>query len=309
MSNVFVSGGAGVIGQQLVPLLLENQYRVIVGDLKPKPSNFPKEVVYLKGDLNELSQETFDSLEVEIFINLAAAFERSFESYNFYENNFTNNIRLSNHLMSLARSSNSLKRVLFSSSYLVYDKTQYMFRSHKSEPIILGAGSLISPRNLVGAAKLFHESELRFISSFPETRFSVVIPRIYRGYGPGSRDVISRWIRDAIANVEIEVFDLEGVFDYIYSKDSAKGLYLLACKSDFDGIVDLGSGKSRSVMEILDYLRDIFPNIKVRSGVPAGELESSQANLEILQKVTNWRPEYSIRDGIQEIVDYELSRK
>lgn len=309
MSNVFVSGGAGVIGQQLVPLLLENQYRVIVGDLKPKPSNFPKEVVYLQGDLNELAQEIFDSLEIEIFINLAAAFERSFESYNFYENNFTNNIRLSNHLMSLARSSNSLKRVLFSSSYLVYDKTQYMFRKHKSEPTILGVGSLISPRNLVGAAKLFHESELRFISSFPETRFSVVIPRIYRGYGPGSRDVISRWIRDAIANVEIEVFDLEGVFDYIYSKDSAKGIYLLACKSDFDGIVDLGSGKSRSVMEILDYLRDIFPNIKVRSGVSAGELESSQANLEILQKVTNWRPEYSIRDAVQEIVDYELSRK
>ena len=64
MNNVFVSGGAGVIGQQLVPLLLENQYRVIVGDLKPKPRNFIKEVVYLQGDLNELTQEKFDSLEI-----------------------------------------------------------------------------------------------------------------------------------------------------------------------------------------------------------------------------------------------------
>ena len=68
-------------------------------------------------------------------------------------------------------------------------------------------------------------------------------------------------------------------------------------------------GESRPVLEILDYLRDIFPNIKVISGVSTGELESSQANLEILQKVASWRPEYSIRGGIQEIVDYELSKK
>ena len=140
MNNVFVSGGAGVIGQQLVPLLLENQYRVIVGDLKPKPRNFIKEVVYLQGDLNELTQEKFDSLEIEIFINLAAAFERSFESYNFYDNNFINNIRLSNHLMSLARSSNTLKRVLFSSSYLVYDKTQYMSKNINLNLQYLGWG-------------------------------------------------------------------------------------------------------------------------------------------------------------------------
>ena len=51
--NIFVTGGAGVIGQQLVPMLLEAGHNVFVGDLKEKPSSFGSDVYYIKGDLND----------------------------------------------------------------------------------------------------------------------------------------------------------------------------------------------------------------------------------------------------------------
>jgi carbamoyl-phosphate synthase large subunit len=58
-------------------------------------------------------------------IHLAATFERSAESYEFWEENFRHNVRLSHHLMSLAKDAPSVKRVVFASSYLIYDPSLY----------------------------------------------------------------------------------------------------------------------------------------------------------------------------------------
>jgi carbamoyl-phosphate synthase large subunit len=43
--RVFVSGGAGVIGQQIVPKLIALGAIVYVGDLKPRPAGFPGQVI------------------------------------------------------------------------------------------------------------------------------------------------------------------------------------------------------------------------------------------------------------------------
>ena len=38
--KVFISGGAGVIGRELISLLIRAEAEVFVGDLKPCPSEF-----------------------------------------------------------------------------------------------------------------------------------------------------------------------------------------------------------------------------------------------------------------------------
>lgn len=303
--NIFVTGGAGVIGLQLVPILLAAGHKVIVGDIKERPENFSLEIEYLQGDLNCLTEKKFLSFNAHIIIHLAATFERSTESYEFYSDNFDNNLRLSNHIMKMARSSETLERVLFASSYLVYKKDQYIFNNSASVPTRLSPESLLGARNLIGSAKLFHESELNYISSFSETKFSIVIPRIYRGYGLGSRDVISRWVRAALADEELIVYDLDGSFDYIYCKDSALGIFKLACETNYAGVVDLGTGRSRKVSEILEILRSHFPNLRIKQGNSTGIIEASEADTNRLRAVTNWVPEYHIEKAIPEIIEFE----
>ena len=100
----------------------------------------------------------------------------------------------------------------------------------------------IEPRNLTGMAKLAHECELNFLSKHYNEKFNTVIVRIFRGYGIGSRDVISRWVRSLINKEPIEVYGEQSIFDYIYSKDTAEGLARIA-SSDYSGILNLGSGK------------------------------------------------------------------
>ena len=305
--RVFVSGGAGVIGRELVPRLEAAGATILVGDLKPRPAQFGPAVRYIQGDLNRLSLAELGSFGPDIFIHLAATFERSSERIGFWGENFRHNILLSHHLMTLGRRCPSLKRVVFASSYLIYDKTLYQFEVKQESAFNLSEVHPISPRNLTGMAKLTHEVELQFLSSFDNYLFSTICVRIFRGYGRNSRDVISRWVRALIAGEPITVYRPEGMFDYIYAKDSAEGLLRLAATEQATGIVNLGTGRSRRVRDVIFALQKHFPHADVRyedSDIP---FEASQADTSRLHSLINWVPEYKLEQAISEIVQFESS--
>jgi carbamoyl-phosphate synthase large subunit len=307
-TKVFVTGGAGVIGKQLIPMLKERGCEIFVGDLKPKPIEFGDEIDYRQGDLVTLTQAEFDEFAPDVMIHLAATFERSVESIEFYDDNFHNNLELSHRLMGLARESTTLSRVLYASSYLVYDSAQYLFDNPAPEAISLNPERHLNPRNLIGMAKLAHEAELKYMAQFASTRFEIVIARIYRGYGLGSRDVISRWVRSLLAGEPISVFKDQGMFDYIYCKDSAEGVVRLALDTNYAGIVDLGTGKSKRVADVVSTLRAHFPNIEATFDDSDIQFEASQADTTQLQKILGWTPQYSVETAIPEIIGYESAR-
>ncbi|MEK0338055.1 MAG: NAD(P)-dependent oxidoreductase, partial [Nitrosopumilus sp.] len=125
--RVFVSGGNGVIGNELIPQLHEQGAIVLVGDLKPRPIEWPEDIIYRQGDLNYITKDELCSFKPEYFFHLAATFERSIETYYFWEENYRHNIKLSNHLTSLLKDSDYLIRFVFASSYLIYDPVLYTF--------------------------------------------------------------------------------------------------------------------------------------------------------------------------------------
>jgi len=101
--RIFISGGAGVIGQEMVRLLatLPPDVQVLVGDLKPRPAEFPARFWYRQGDLNGLTAPEIAAFAPDLFVHLAATFERSAETYGFWEENFRHNVQLSHHLMTV----------------------------------------------------------------------------------------------------------------------------------------------------------------------------------------------------------------
>jgi carbamoyl-phosphate synthase large subunit len=303
--RVFVSGGAGVIGLEMIPRLQNHGAIVMVGDLKPRPLSFSPSVIYRQGDLNDLSQAEFRSFAPDVFIHLAATFERSAESYEFWEENFAHNVRLSHYLMTLAKDAPTLKRVVFASSYLIYDPLIYQFDSAQAKPVVLKETDPVLPRNLTGMAKFAHEIEMRFIDQFCAERLSTVCARIYRGYGRNSRDVISRWVRSLLKDDPITVYRPEGIFDYIYAADSAEGLIRLAAAEHVKGIINLGTGRSRRVHDVVEVLRTHFPNMEVKTVGSDIPFEASQADISLYQKFVGWSPVYDLPQAIAEIVDYE----
>lgn len=306
--RVFVSGGAGVIGQEMVVRLVERGANVLVGDLQQRPASFGKSVRYRQGDLNTMTQGELEAFAPEIFFHLAATFERSVEAYQFWEENFWHNVRLSHHLMTLAKDLPSLRRVVFASSYLIYEPSLYQFSSARDAAVALTEDQPIHPRNLTGMAKLAHEIELRFLDQYRSRQFSTACARIYRGYGRGSRDVISRWVRDLIAGKPITVYRPEGIFDYIYAADSAEGLIRLGAADDVRGIINLGTGWGRRVQHVVDVLRAHFHEMRVETVDSDIPFEASQANMTAYREAIGWVPEYDLEQAIPEIIAYERER-
>jgi len=304
---VFVTGGAGVIGQQMVAMLVDAGARVIVGDLKPRPMGWDASVQYREGDLNSLTVEEFQSIAPDVLIHLAATFERSEESAGFWADNFHNNVLLSHHLMDLARQVNPLRRVVFASSYLCYDSELYM-RSESADPVTppaLRETDAVRPRNLVGMAKFAHEKELAFLQEVGDVSFTHASARIFRGYGLGSRDYISRTARALLRGEAITAYRVEGEFDYVFCRDAAAGLLAIAANEEFSGVVNLGTGRRRSVSDVFDILREHFDGMVVDVQPSDLRIESSEADTSLLEELTGWCCPTSLEDGIREIVEFE----
>jgi len=303
--RVFVSGGNGVIGNALVDRLYHQGAIIFVGDLKPRPLHWPKEILYRQGDLNYITKSELDEFGLEYFFHLAATFERSTETYEFWDENRWHNVRLSTHLMSILKESRSLKKVVFASSYLVYDKQLYTFGSPAEVAIKLKESDPILPRNLTGAAKLNHEIELRFIEEFKMHQYNIVSARIFRSYGRYSRDIISRWVRTLLNNEEIVVYGREGLFDYIFAEDVAEGLIQLAHSIEASGIVNLGRGRARRVSEVVEVLKTHFPTMQYREEDQDIPYEASEADMSRFMQMTGWKPTQDIETTIPKMIEYE----
>jgi carbamoyl-phosphate synthase large subunit len=212
--------------------------------------------------------------------------------------------------MSCLKDCVSLKKVVFASSYLIYDPELYQFGKPAEKPTSLKESDPIYPRNLTGVAKLLHEIELRFISHFKKQQYKIVSARIFRGHGLNSKDIISRWVRSLIDGAELEVFRKEGMFDYIFSEDTAEGLIRLAVSPEAEGIINLGTGKARSVADVLEILRKHFPTMRYVEKDQDVDIkyEASQADIELLKKVTSWHPEFTLEMSVGEIVRYETNK-
>lgn len=307
--KIFISGGAGVIGRELVSKLHTAGCIVYVGDLKPRPNEFPPEIIYRQGDLNYITYEELSLFGPEVFIHLAATFERSIETYSFWEDNFSHNVHLSNYLMTLLKDIPTLRRVIFASSYLIYNPDLYTFNLPQEIPYCLKETDPIYPRNLTGMAKFAHEIELRFLDSFCKEKLSIVSVRIYRGYGKGSRCIISRWISDLLDEKTIKVYCKEGMFDYIYAEETAEGLCRLIAHEEVVGIVNLGNGRARKVVEVVEILKKHFPNMSYQEVESDILYEASQAEMTVYKEKIKWIPQLQLEDAIPKIIAYQKEQR
>jgi len=302
--KILVTGGAGVIGKELVNKMIELGANILCLDIVPKPKELSNMVEYRRVDLSNVKSELIKEFNPEVIFHLAATFERTEETPEFWEDNFRNNIILSHNIIDAAKKCVNLEKFIFASSYLIYSPNLYLFSKPPINSRKLKETELVNPRNLVGAAKYYTEKELEFINKM-FGNFISISARIYRVYGFGSRDVISRWVRMALNGDELIVFQKENMFDYIFAGDVAEGLIKMAENVNRDEIINLGTGTARRIEDVIKILRDQIPDIKVKEIEKEGLFEASCADISNLIKLTGWQPKVALEEGIRRLVEYE----
>lgn len=302
--RVFVSGGAGVIGTILVDLLLAQGADVFVADLQSCPKAWLGKVKYQQGDLKTISSQELLEFDPEFYFHLAGELERNEESYSYFEENFLHNLTISHTLLHKIKQAPSLKRIIFSSSYLVYDPFLYLSDDPAKIPASLSENAPLLPLNIYAAAKLYHEIELRFFNEYLGTSFSCISIRLFRVYGNRHHDCISRWIRCALQQEPISVYHLQEKSDFLFAEDAAEGILKLALTS-FQGVVNLGTGKSIAIEEVIDILRENFPKLTINYRPTSIPFELLQANIDRLKSLTNWQPTHTLKTAIPKIIEFE----
>ena len=303
--DVMITGGAGVIGSHIVEKLFERGATVGCVDIAPRPKWMPNGVRYFRGNLAEINLKESVSFTPNIIFHLAATFERTEEAPGFFNKNFESNVLLTHKIIDFARGCGSLEKFIFASSYLVYSPELYLFDSPQMNPFRLKESDSANPRNLCGAAKYYSEKELEFASKAYRNGFRSISARIFRVYGCGSRDVISRWVRMALEGKELLVFQKENMFDYIYAEDVAEALIKLAEKVENNEIVNVGGGVANRISEVIDTIKREIPGTKIRETGANGFLEASCADISKLLRLIEWKPRITLKEGINKIVSHE----
>jgi nucleoside-diphosphate-sugar epimerase len=302
--RVLVTGGAGVIGRELLRILADADAEVLSVDRLPTEP--PIGVVHQRADLAVDDIGFVWEFSPEIVFHLAASFERAEETPEFWDPNWRDNVVVSHRLaQGLSESSTSAEVIVFASSYLTYDPTQYLGPNPATSATPLSETARLDPRNLCGAAKLYAEKEYQFVADLlggPRA----VYARIFRVFGLGSRDVISRWTRSALRGEALTVYQAENAFDYVFARDVAEGLMKLAEAEAAAGPVNLATGVSTTIAQVLAGIRsEVGTELVIEKAGPVGQYEASRADIGLLERLTGWRPTITVEEGVRMIVEFE----
>ena len=309
--RVLVTGGAGVIGRELLDRLVQSDAQILSVDRLPLPDRMDNGIGHRQIDLADGDLDFIGAFRPQVVFHLAASFERSRETTDFWPINWRDNLLASHRVIDAVAREGDLETLVFASSYLVYSTSLYLSDRHPAKkPTALGEDRPLSPRNLCGAAKLYTEGELAFLPTAMRRPVRTVSARIFRVYGRGSRDVISRWTRAALRREPLNVYHPENRFDYVYAGDVAEGLLRLGTATRAHGPVNLATGHASRIQEVLDTLQGFAPpgTLRVHTRRIDEPFEASCANVDKLRQLTRWSPGTPLKQGMRTIWEFEEAR-
>lgn len=302
---VVVTGGAGFIGTEVVFQLLKLHFRVIVIDIVP-PQLQDKEVIYIQHDLTTPLSLKKIQKRVKYVIHLAAKVGGVAFANTYPASILKNNLLIDLYSIIFAKNA-SVKRFLYASSSLVYEKDRRL--PYKEDHI-----ELQSPTLSYGFAKLAGEKNCEAFQK--EYGLQYTICRLFNVYGANSllrTDPHGHVIPDLIRKVISKEYPLSiygsGIQSrsFTHVKDSAAGIIkALFHPKAINQIFNIAGNREVSVDNIAKTLWKISRrNEKFRlkrSFAYGNDVDRSVADCNKIKTMIGWSPKIPFREGLKEMI-------
>jgi nucleoside-diphosphate-sugar epimerase len=134
--------------------------------------------------------------------------------------------------------------------------------------------------------------------------------RVQSIYGPGERETTALMycIHTLLKGEKPSFTKGEQLWDYLYSADCARALYLIADRGRHGAAYSVGSGMERPLRTFFECTRDcIDPALPLGLGdkeYPPGQPMRVCADIRTLSQDTGFMPEYSFEQGIRETIEW-----
>jgi len=286
--RVLVTGGSGFIGRHVVSDLLDAGATVRVVDLKPHPD---PSVEIVHGDIAD--RDVLDSAfagGVDGVVHLAAV-TSVLRSMEHPELTFRTNVEGTHAVLEAARAAGA-RALVFASTNAVTGPME--------APAITEAARL-RPLTPYGATKAAAEMLMSAYTASYGVRCTAL--RLTNVYGPGMQakdSIVARLMRAIRLRNTFEIYgDGTQVRDYVHVADVTAAVRLGLSSEDWSGPVVIGSGRSLSVLEVLQAVREVTgAEFDVRHG-PARPGEMPAVVVDPGRALSlGWSPRFEFEQGL-----------
>jgi len=309
MTNVLVTGADGFIGSHLTELLIQKGYKVRAlsyynsfnfwGWLEDIPSNPNLEII--TGDIRDPHFVKTLLKDIDIVFHLAALIAIPY-SYHAPDSYIDTNVKGTLNICQTAREYGSI-RVIHTSTSEVYGTAKY---------IPIDENHPKQPQSPYSASKIGADAiALSFFNAF---NLPLTVARPFNTYGPrqSARAVIPTIITQIAGGLkEIQLGDLKPTRDLNFVKDTCGGFLALAeCDNSIGKEVNISSNFEISMNDIFNLLKTIlksdvtFKQDEQRQRPANSEVFRLWGDNSLIRKLTGWKPNYTIEQGLQETCDW-----
>ncbi|MFN6514542.1 MAG: NAD-dependent epimerase/dehydratase family protein [Nostoc sp. CreGUA01] len=308
--HFIVTGGAGFIGSHLTEQLLSEGHRVTVVDnlTTGRLENLPKHprLRFIQKDILICQPEDFNE-KVDGIAHLAAISSVTESLYRPLEAHH-NNLSATLAVIQLCQAL-TISKLVFASSASVYGNLTQLPISEEQKT---------SPLSPYGLQKLVSEQYASLFAK--QLGFSFIGLRIFNVFGPRQipnssySGVISRFVDIMQRGLPITIYgDGNQTRDFIYVKDVVKA-FSQALKANITPgsslICNLGTGKSTSLIQLIDILNNHFPQWQPEINFVSprlGDIQHSQADISRISSYLDFHPQWSAESAINFFIASSLS--
>lgn len=251
--NILITGGLGFIGSHIADKLMEDNHITIIDNLSTgniknlkNPENDNLKIV--KEDIRNSNLKELTS-DIDYIFHLAAMASVPLSVENPIECNDVN-VNATVELLKAA-ADNGVEKIVFSSSSAVYGDNRNM-PLKETEPLMPTSPYAASKASCELYLKSFHESyglnytALRYFNVFgpkqdKNSQYAAVIPNFISALLEGKQAIIYG--------------DGEQTRDFVYVGDVVRA-NIAACKSDFNGVVNVASGEKLTINRLYEIVKD-----------------------------------------------------
>lgn len=314
MESILVTGGAGFIGSNITERLLSCGYRVVVlddlstgrmGNIEESLRN--NNFIFYKGSIlnSKLLQTIIKKYNISLISHQAAipSVEKSIrEPVKTIKANIVGTINLFN-----IAAGCGCKRIVFASSSSVYGDTPQL---PKEETMSL------HPKSPYAVSKVAKEIFARVFSDL--YGIEIVGLRYFNVYGrrqdPASEyaAVVPKFIKMALRNQAIPI-EGDGLQtrDFTYIDDVIQAnLKALTQENILSTIFNIGYGERISILDLAKMILEITrSSSEINYNPPRhGDVRDSLADIESAKKYLGYIPEFNIKKGLNETIDWFIRR-
>ncbi len=312
--NILVTGAAGMYGVHLVDLLVQREdvTRVYGIDdfsrwyFEPDPfiksEAFRKKFTLIRKSFYDLTVKELNDMQLDTVIHLAAFIsipESMEQADGYFKNNEWGTFRL---MQTLVRTEN-WPMMIYASSPEVYGNPIYT-------PMDINHPML--PRSIYAVTKLAAEKHCKAMHEW--YHYPVTIIRNFNTYGEnqdisGNAGVVSSFIMRCLKNEPITIHDGGNqTRDFQYVKDAIRAYSLVTTKDkQFAGeVFNIGTQKQTSIKELAYLIKELAESKSEIKFVPGrnADLMSLEADYSLIRKKTNWKPEFSLEEGLKRTINW-----